>query len=388
MVVVALAIAAVVGLVLLWPRGEAPALFGDMAAITYVDATVVSATEGVCPGVEALAPTTCQNVVATVSGGGAEGDVARFSLVDSDFSLPELAAGDRVVLVRNASAPPGLEYGFSDFQRATPLLGLVALFVLAVLVFARLGGLRALVGLGASLGVVAVFLLPALLRDRPPLAVALTATVVIAFVALYLAHGVSWPTTVALAGTLLSVVVVGALGAVFVHLAAFTGLPDQAAQVLRVSAEAVDLRGLLVAGMVIGALGVLDDVTVTQVAAVEELRTADPYLGRRKLYQAALRIGRDHVASTVNTLVLAYVGASLPLMLLFVEGNRSLTLVATSEVVAIEIVRMLVGSIGIVLAVPVTTALATVVLPSSPPRAVRPSPSGWGDFGPLEDPTP
>ena len=193
-----------------------------------------------------------------------------------------------------------------------------------------------------------------------------------------------------------------------VEVAQLSGLATEEAQALRVTASALDLRGLLVAGIVVGALGVLDDVTVTQVAAVAALRRANPALDRVSLYREAIRVGRDHVASTVNTLVLAYAGATLPLVLLFSQGTRSAGRIVTSELVAVEVVRMLVGSIGLILAVPITTALAAAVLTGReqvhaghdhgpPPAATDPSaggaggtgPSGtgdWDDFGPRADP--
>src|SRR5690606_34448991 len=151
---------------------------------------------------------------------------------------------------------------------------------------------------------------------------ALAATVAIAFVALYLAHGVNIGTTVALAGTLVSLALTSALALVVVGATQLTGLADSQAQTLRVTAEALDLRGLLVAGIVVGALGVLDDVTVSQVSIVSALRRANPGLTPRLLYGEATKVGRDHVASTVNTLVLAYAGASLPLLLFFAQGNQ------------------------------------------------------------------
>jgi uncharacterized membrane protein len=141
-----------------------------------------------------------------------------------------------------------------------------------------------------------------------------------------------------------------------------TGLADNSAQVLRVTASALDLRGLLVAGIVVGALGVLDDVTVSQVSIVAALRRANPGLGSRLLYREAMSVGRDHVASTVNTLVLAYAGASLPLLLFFTQGDQPVERLLTSELIAVEIVRMLVGSIGLVASVPITTALAALVM--------------------------
>jgi uncharacterized membrane protein len=167
---------------------------------------------------------------------------------------------------------------------------------------------------------------------------------------------------VALAGTLLSLAVTTGLAFVVAGAAHLSGLADDNAQTLRVTAHALDLRGLLVAGIVVGALGVLDDVTVSQVSTVAALRRADPSLGTLALYREALRVGRDHVASTVNTLVLAYAGASLPLLLFFAQGSLPLHRLITGEVISVEIVRMLVGSIGLVLAVPLTTWLAAAVL--------------------------
>jgi uncharacterized membrane protein len=203
---------------------------------------------------------------------------------------------------------------------------------------------------------------PALLRDSPAVLVALVGTIVVAYAAIYLAHGFGLLSTLALAGTLVSLAVTTLLAVVMASLTHLSGLGSEEAQVLRVTAEALDLRGLLIAGIVVGALGVLDDVTVSQVSTVAALRRANPALGARQLYTEATRVGRDHVASTVNTLVLAYAGASLPLLLFFAEGNQPVGRLLTGELVAVEIVRMLVGSIGLVLAVPVTTRLAAVVL--------------------------
>ncbi len=206
------------------------------------------------------------------------------------------------------------------------------------------------------------FVVPSLLRDQPAVPVALTGAILIAVLALYLAHGLTMSTTVALAGTLVSLLLI-TFGALLAASAAeLTGLADEQAQILRVTAGALDLRGLLVAGIVVGALGVLDDVTVTQVSTVAALRRTDPTIGSRALYNEAIRVGRDHVASTVNTLVLAYAGAALPLVLLFAQGTLPFARILTGEVVAVEVVRMLVGSIGLVLSVPITTALAAIVL--------------------------
>jgi uncharacterized membrane protein len=351
---------ALLGLIATWPRGEAPDLGAQPN--TFVDATVTGVSTGTCDDVEAAGPVDCQQVDAHLTSGADEGDDVRFQVTASQTDVPPLHDGDEVVLLDIATSPEPYRYTFSDFQRTIPLAWLVAGFVVVVVAFGRWQGLRALAGLVASGLVLVAFVVPALLRDEPALVVALSGTVVIAFVALYLAHGVTRATTVALAGTLLSLAVTTGLAFVVAGAAHLSGLADDNAQTLRVTAHALDLRGLLVAGIVVGALGVLDDVTVSQVSTVAALRRADPSLGTLALYREALRVGRDHVASTVNTLVLAYAGASLPLLLFFAQGSLPLHRLITGEVISVEIVRMLVGSIGLVLAVPLTTWLAAAVL--------------------------
>jgi uncharacterized membrane protein len=202
-----------------------------------------------------------------------------------------------------------------------------------------------------------VFVLPALIGGGPPVPVAVVAASMIAFLALYLAHGISPLTTVALLGTLGSLVLVTVLSWVFTELTVLSGLSEET-QFIRAFGGDLDFAGLLLAGMILGALGALDDMTVTQASAVAELKAANPGYGVAELYRSGIRIGRDHVASTVNTLALAYAGASLPLLLVFVSSSQTFGRVLTSEVVAAEIVRTLVGSIGLVAAVPLTTALA------------------------------
>jgi uncharacterized membrane protein len=209
--------------------------------------------------------------------------------------------------------------------------------------------------------------------------VAIVAAGAISFLALYLAHGFTTMTTVALLGTLSALLLTAGLATVFVELAEFSGLASEESGFLAAAASAIDLRGLLLAGVVIGALGALDDMTVTQASAVWELRAANPSYTTTQLFQAALRIGRDHVASTVNTLVLAYAGASLPLLVLFVLSHQPLTSVANSEVVAIEIVRTLVGSIGLVASVPLTTWLASMAAPGAGEGVSAAAGGGLGD---------
>lgn len=390
--VVAVLVVGLVGVAVWWPRGEAPELNPGGVTLQYVDATVTGVVTEDCLSIEVAGATEdCQVVTVEVTSGETSGSTAELRIPASDFSKPQLEVGDDVVLARNPLAPAEFQYSYVDQQRTMPLVLLTVLFVVVVVALGRWKGVRALAGIFVGLAVIVGFLLPSLLRGNPALPVALAATFVIAFLVLYLAHGFRPSTTVALVGTLVSLVVTAVLAQVFVGAAGFTGLFGDDAQTLRVTAGLVDLRALLVAGIVIGALGVLDDVTVTQVATVVELRRVNPGLSRLELYRAAVTVGRDHIASVVNTLVLAYAGASLPLLLVFMQGLRPWDRAITSELVAIEIVRTLVGSIGLVLAVPVTTALAAAALSDGPDGPDEPDGTDGpergldpNDLGPLD----
>ena len=253
------------------------------------------------------------------------------------------------------------QYYFADYQRERPLLLLALMFAGVVVALSRWRGLSALVGLALSLILLIRFVIPAILEGSNPVFVSIVGASVIMFAALYLAHGLNVRTTTAVLGTLCSLLLTGVLAVMFVGAASFTGLASEEAMFLQISAEQVNLEGLLLGGIIIGTLGVLDDVTVTQASAVWELHLANPSYGVKDLYASAVRIGRDHIASTVNTLVLAYAGASLPLLILFSLSSRPLGELITTEIVAEEIVRTLVGSIGLVASVPITTLLAATV---------------------------
>jgi uncharacterized membrane protein len=239
---------------------------------------------------------------------------------------------------------------------------LAGIFAVAVVLVGRLRGVMALVALAVSFLVLTLFILPAILQGSNPLLVAVIGSSAIMLIALYLCHGLSARTSVAVLGTLISLALIGVLGSLFIGWAALTGNTDDNTGLIHGLYPSIDMSGLLLAGVIIGSLGVLDDVTVTQTSAVWELHEANPSMGWRGLYRAGIRIGRDHIASVVNTLVLAYAGAALPLLLLFSIAQSSVGTVANSELVAEEIVRTLVGSIGLVASVPVTTALAALVV--------------------------
>ena len=382
-VVVALAVVAVVGLVLLWPDGDRPVLAEELGmGAELVDATVTDAGEDPCHGTAEADGILCEEVRFDVTSGPTKGEDGSFQVPVTEAAV-DFEPGDDIVLGYQPEVEERFRYYFNDFQRDTPLVVLAVLFVVAVLALGRWQGLRALLGLVITGVVMIAFLFPSVLDGNDPTAVALVSAVVIALVALYLTHGINERTTVALLGTFAALGVTAVLAAVFASLAHFTGFGTEDAFYLQIASTSVDIKGLILAGIIIGSLGVLDDVTVTQVSAVWQLHQANPEYGPRKLYGAAVEIGRDHIASTVNTLVLAYAGASLPLLLLFTQAGRRLADVAAGELVAVEVVRTLVGSIGLVTAVPVTTALAVVVVSRGgrpgtpagpPPPAPQPAP--------------
>jgi len=324
------------------------------------------------------AATTCYTAFVRLERGPAQGQTVPVDVVSAPNTL-RVEQGSGVVLAFQPRAPADQAYQLVDVQRDVPLLLLAAVAAAAVVLLARWRGLAALAGLGASLLLLGTFVLPALLQGRSPLLVAVVGAAAILLITLYATHGFTVQTSIAVAGTLASLALTGLLAAVFVPSAVLTGAGGEGSGVLAGTYAGLDLRGLLLAGIVIGALGVLDDVTTTQASAVWELRRADPGLGVGPLYRAGLRIGRTHIASTVNTLVLAYAGASLPLLLLFTVADRAFADIVTNELVAQEIVRTLVGSIGLAAAVPLTTLLAAAVAVLEP--AGRPGGTGTGGTG-------
>lgn len=362
------ALATLVGLVALWPGGGPPAT-AQTATAQPVDAEVTATSASDCsPG---SGDGGCLALVLRMADGPLPGrDLVQ--VVPIEPGSPSFEVGDEVVLSWSGADPNDAgSYQVVDFQRGTPLLWLAVLFAAAVLALGRWRGLAALAALALSFGVLLLFVLPAILAGRDPLAVAVVGSGLIMFAVLYLTHGPSARTSTAVLGTLVSLALIGALGAAFSATATLTGLDDTTTNLIASLGTGVDARGLLLAGVVIGALGVLDDVTVTQASAVWELRRANPGLSAAALFGGAMRIGRDHVAAAVNTLVLAYAGASLPLLLLFTLSGQAIGDVVTTQDVATEVMRTLVGSIGLVASVPITTALAALVASRESPAAAR-----------------
>ena len=270
---------------------------------------------------------------------------------------PVVKVGEDVVLLYTPSNPEELRYQVIDHERGLQLWLILAALALAIVAFGRLRGLTAIAGLGITFGVLLLFVIPAILSGRPPLLVAIVGSIGIALTVLYLTHGVSRSTTVAVAGTVTSLTLTGVLAYVAVGATRLSGVADETSANLG-TLYGVNMQGLLLAGILIGSLGVLDDVTVTQAVTVQELAEANPSYGFRQLYAAATRVGRAHIASVINTIILAYAGASLPLLVLITALNQPVGQVLSDQLVATELVRSAVGTIGLIAAVPLTTALA------------------------------
>lgn len=360
------ALAAVIGVLLLYPFGHEERSGADLGFGQHpVNGEVVSAVPGSCTE-DVLEQSGCVILDVRMQDGPRPGASIK-QKVPTDPGSPRFAVGDEVVLsYSGANALEPSSYQVVDFQRGTPLLVLALVFAAAVLVLGRWQGFAALIALGLSFVVLIGFVLPAVLAGEDPLLVAVVGAGLIMFIALYLTHGFSARTSTAVLGTMLSLTLIGVLSSVFAAATSLTGLDEDTSNLIGLLGAPIDARGLLLAGVVIGALGVLDDVTVTQTSAVWELRKANPSLSWRQLYSSGLQIGRDHVSSAVNTLVLAYAGAALPMLMAYTLSGRSFSEIVSSQAVAQEVVRTLVGSIGLVAAVPITTAIAAAVAVREP----------------------
>jgi uncharacterized membrane protein len=374
-VVGVLALALLAGAAALWPRGEVaqPAAPGQQDPTQVLPATLTGLQEVRCEQPDPAAPrSTCVKVDAELSDG------RRVSFETTDPTGDTFRVGQRVKLAELEQEGQATYYNIRDLERTRPMLVLVALFVLAVVAFGGWQGVRSLIGLAVSFAVIFGFIVPAILRDYSPVPVALVGAMAIMLVSLYLSHGIGRKTTAAVIGTALALGLTVALTAGFVAATSLTGLASDEAQNASFQVGGISLRGLLLAAIIIGGLGVLDDVTVSQASLVFALRGADPTASFGDLVRSALVVGRDHIAATVNTLFLAYAGASLPLLVLFSTGGADFGEVATAEVVAVEVVRTLCGSIGLIAAVPLTTMFAAALAPQVTEAASEPARPGTG----------
>ncbi|WP_243060098.1 YibE/F family protein [Nocardioides sp. SR21] len=359
-------LATLIGLLLLWPDGDEVAEVADRVnfaapGVTFPTATVEEV-QPACDGPGSMQED-CGNVVVTVDEGAGKGDPATVS-VPPEVSTSGLAAGDTIKLLRSPGAE-GADPSYSYFGtvRSGTLLLLFVAFVVLVLVVARWRGLFALFGLAFSGLVIWKFMLPALVTGSSGLAVGLVGSAAIMFVVLYTTHGFSVRTSAALAGTLAGVVLTAGIGVLATSAGRVTGIADEGGALLSSIAGDLDFQSLFACAIVVAGLGVLNDVTITQASSVWEIRAAAPTAGRLEVFASGMRIGRDHIASTIYTIVFAYAGTALTvLMLLQLYGLPVADLLSTEEITQ-ELVRTMASSIGLVLAVPLTTGIATLVMP-------------------------
>ncbi len=300
-----------------------------------------------------------ESIIQTISVKILEGEKkGNIITIDNDYII--LKKGQKFFLYHSIDGLNANEtYLVRDVDRRPVVISFVALFVIVVLFFSGKQGLRSLAGLAGSFFVILYVLIPGLLNGYPPVITSVLVATIILFFAIYFTHGFNRLSTVAFAGTVLAVIITGVLAYVGVTLSHFTGLVSEEAFYLNLNTRgALDLAGLLLGGIMIGVLGVLDDIAVTQTAVVRELYASASHLSAKVIYKKALSVGREHVGALVNTLALAYTGASLPLLLFFSSGNSVTGSVINQEIFATEIIRTVVGSIGLILTVPITTLLA------------------------------
>jgi uncharacterized membrane protein len=353
-------VATVVGLLVLWPHGPRPTAEYAAKGVTFPHGRVTEVGSP-CPAWKPdgpARPDDCGKVTVKLGSGDPLTLGVPTGVIESG-----LRKGDAVELLKIPGEGGGDPvYSWSGTLRGHPLGLLALVFVLVVAAVARVRGLLALVGLGFAGAVIWWFMLPALLAGSSAPAVALVASSAIMMVVLYLAHGLTLRTSAALGGTMLGVLITAGIGWWAVGASRLGGVADETGELLRTQAPDLDFRGLLIAAVIIAGLGVLNDVTITQSSAVWELRAADPTVSRRELYRSAMRIGRDHIASTIYTIVFAYAGTALVVLILVSLYDRSLLQRLVDEGFGEEVVRTLASAIGLVLAVPATTAIAVAVV--------------------------
>lgn len=275
----------------------------------------------------------------------------------------QYSAGDLVMLAQSPGIDGNTQFYITDFVRGNSLLFLFILFASLAIIVGGWWGLSSLVGMAFSFGVIFWFILPRIVAGWNPVLVAILGSGLIIPVTFYMSHGINKKTNIAVVGTIVTLLITGVLATIFVELTHLTGFAAEEASFLNFEQQGlINMKGILLAGIIIGVLGILDDITVSQASIVNELREANRKLTNTELFQRAMKVGRDHIASLVNTLVLVYTGASLPLLLLFINNPRPFEEIINYEVIADEIVRTLVGSIGLILAVPITTFLATLAI--------------------------
>jgi uncharacterized membrane protein len=356
-----LVFATIAGLVALWPHASV-SRSGQFGPIHTVGA-VAERVEAVPCALSASH--ICRVAHVKILDGPDKGRETTLTTVAAVGSL-DVGTGDHIRVYKNtvpAGSRPTDAYSFSDFDRRSAMLWLGVGFVVLLLATGRFHGLRALVGLLGSLVIVVKFIVPAILHGSSPLAVAIVGAFAVMCVMMPLSYGFGAKALAAWLGTAVSLLLAAGLSYAFAHIAHLSGASTDESVYLGATQARLSLQGLLVAGMVIGALGVLVDLTVSQSSTVIALRRVNPSLRFGGLFRGALEVGHDHIAATVATLVFAYAGAALPVLLIFSVGGTSFTDAVNGEAVADEVIAALVGSIGLIASMPITTALAALLAP-------------------------
>jgi uncharacterized membrane protein len=375
--VAVLAVATALGLVLLWPGDARPRVRGQAFGGPTVAAKVTAERVVSC---DAAVPQRCRRVDVRIGEGIDRGRVVAITLGPVEV-VSRLAVGTKVRVSRVAAAPGaagGATYALTDVDRRGALLWPLLAFVALVVLLTRWRGLLALAGFALSLVLVTQFIVPGILAGSPAVLISLVGSLAVMFVTVGLTYGISAQSLAASLGIALSLAFAALAGAVTVDSATLDGRSGELATVLSQTNSDVSLQGIVLAGMVIGALGVLADMGVTQVSAVMALRRANPALSIVGLYRGAFTVGRDHLVATTHTLVLAYVGATLPLLLVLHTTGVPVADALNSQDVAEPVIATLVGSMALLVSVPLTTALAAALVHRVPVAALGDAHHGHG----------
>lgn len=368
--------AIVAGGVLLWPEHVHHRAASDaIAPDAVLDAVVTKVVRAPCDGGDAAtSPSTCTTAHVRLREGPDDGDVVQLPQ-ESDADV-RLDVGDEIVVAHYADADPGLRYAYADRERRQPLTAIMLLVALIAIALGRWRGLGALAAVAAAVAVVTAFVLPALLDGAEPVLVALVGGGAIVVAVVFLRRGVNAGSAIATVGALVSLALVGGVAWAAVRWTDVTGRGAEV-DVLGLGAASGRVQGILLAGVVIGAAGVLCDLAVRQVAAVWGVRGVEPPASRVAVFRAAMRSGRESVASGITMLVLAYLGVALPLLLVLTETRRGIVDAIDGDVIASEVVRALTGAAGLAISVPVTTLLATMIIGTARPERRRDDPRAY-----------
>lgn len=277
-------------------------------------------------------------------------------------NVQKYTEGENVMVSFSKDHKGNDNFYISDYMRRDALMWLFIIFIALTIYIAKWRGISSLLGMGLSFLVIFFYILPNILSGSNPVQVSIIGSFIIVPLTFYFSHGFNKKTTVAIIGTVIALTITGLLANFFIEMAKLTGFASEEASFLQIAKQGViDMKGLLLAGIIVGTLGVLDDITISQSAIVFQLKEANSKLKFDDLYKRAMNIGQDHISSMVNTLILVYTGAALPLLLLFINNPHPFSEIINYELIADEIIRTLVGSIGLILSVPITTFLASFV---------------------------